>query len=62
MYASPEQARDGTATPASDQYALGVVVWEALTGRPPFAGSTTTEVLPREVHRPGSVRSTGTPT
>ena len=45
MYASPEQARDGTATAASDQYALGVVAWEALTGRPPFAGSTTTEVF-----------------
>ena len=45
MYASPEQARDGTATPACDQYALGVVAWEALTGRLPFAGATTTEVL-----------------
>ena len=45
MYASPEQARDGSATAASDQYALGVVLWEALTGRAPFAGTTTTEVL-----------------
>ena len=45
MYASPEQARDGTASAASDQYALGVVVWEALTGRAPFTGTTTTEVL-----------------
>ncbi len=45
LYASPEQARDGKATAASDLYALGVVAWEALTGAPPFAGSTTTEVF-----------------
>jgi len=44
LYASPEQVRDATATPASDQYALGVVVWEALCGRPPFSGTTVTEV------------------
>lgn len=45
LYASPEQARDGAATAASDQYALAVVVWEALAGRAPFSGSSTTEVL-----------------
>jgi len=45
LYASPEQARDATATPASDQYALAVVAWEALAGRPPFSGSTTTELF-----------------
>ena len=45
MYASPEQARDGITTPASDQYALAVVMWEALTGRAPFTGTSTTQVL-----------------
>jgi DNA-binding SARP family transcriptional activator/WD40 repeat protein/tRNA A-37 threonylcarbamoyl transferase component Bud32 len=45
LYASPEQARDGVATAASDQYSLGIVVWEALTGQVPFGGSTATEVL-----------------
>ena len=45
LYASPEQARDATASAASDQYSLGVVVWEALTGRPPFAGATATEMF-----------------
>jgi DNA-binding SARP family transcriptional activator/WD40 repeat protein/tRNA A-37 threonylcarbamoyl transferase component Bud32/energy-coupling factor transporter ATP-binding protein EcfA2 len=45
MYASPEQARDGVATEASDQYALAVVAWEALTGRAPFDGTSTVEVL-----------------
>lgn len=45
LYASPEQVRDGVATAASDQYSLAVVVWEALSGRSPFAGSSMTEVL-----------------
>ena len=33
-YLSPEQARGETATPASDRYALAVVAFELLTGRP----------------------------
>jgi len=45
MYASPEQARDGVATAASDQYSLAVLAWEALTAAAPFAGTSTTEVL-----------------
>ncbi len=44
LYASPEQIRDGTASSASDQYALAVVAWEALSGRAPFGGSSVTEV------------------
>jgi DNA-binding SARP family transcriptional activator/WD40 repeat protein len=45
LYASPEQARDGLAGQASDQYSLAVVAWEALAGLAPFAGSTATEVV-----------------
>lgn len=36
---SPEQCRGQAATAASDQYALGVTIYEMLTGRAPFTGS-----------------------
>jgi serine/threonine protein kinase len=41
-YLSPEQARGEAATAASDRYALGVVAFELLTGRRPYASDTST--------------------
>ena len=44
-YMAPEQADVGGAHPASDWYALGVMLFEALTGRLPFSGSTTSILI-----------------
>ena len=40
QYLSPEQAEGSTATPASDIYSLGVVLFECLAGYRPFGGDT----------------------
>ncbi|MCB9761057.1 MAG: protein kinase [Alphaproteobacteria bacterium] len=48
-YMSPEQARGDTRaiTPASDQYALGVVLHELLTGQRPFAADSPAVLMQR---------------
>ncbi len=60
-YMAPEQARSGASTPlpANDQYSLGVVLYEALCGQPPFSGPPPL-MLFRTIHeepiRPSALR------
>lgn len=43
-YLSPEQARGSLATKKSDVYALGIVMFELLTGRLPFSGESAVSI------------------
>jgi len=47
-YASPEQVRGETITPASDVYSLGVLFYELLTGHRPYRIKSRT---PQEIER-----------
>jgi serine/threonine protein kinase len=44
-YISPEQVSGGRATPASDVYAFGVIVYRMLAGRPPFESNDALAVV-----------------
>lgn len=63
LYLAPERALGRPAGPASDLYALGCVLYQLLTGRPPFQADTAVAILhqhldaapvpPRELGVPG---------
>lgn len=48
-YCAPEQTRGGYCDAKSDIYAMGVTMFEMLTGRLPFEGDTTVEVALRHL-------------
>ncbi|MCA9117285.1 MAG: serine/threonine protein kinase, partial [Planctomycetaceae bacterium] len=47
-YMSPEQAQGRRATKKSDLYSLGAVMYAMLTGRPPFSGKSTVDVIQKQ--------------
>ncbi|MEW6281478.1 MAG: serine/threonine-protein kinase, partial [Candidatus Eremiobacterota bacterium] len=51
-YMAPEQIRGTSYDPAIDQYALGVIAYELLTGQPPFHGDDPLQVLFMHVSEP----------
>ncbi len=57
-YLSPEQVRDGDASPRSDVYSTGIMTYELLTGHPPFTGDSALSIayqrLDHDVPPPGA--------
>jgi serine/threonine-protein kinase len=51
-YMSPEQARGEEVDHRSDVYALGIVVYQMLTGKVPFQATTPLAVLYKQIHEP----------
>ncbi len=49
-YLAPEQVEHGTADPRTDVYAAAILLWEMLTGAPPYGGATPLSVAYRHVN------------
>src|SRR5664279_2665449 len=52
IYMAPEQAQGHPASPATDRYALAVVAFEILAGRPPFEGDSVLSLMHQHVATP----------
>ena len=60
QYMAPERIAGGQATPASDLYALGILIYECLTGLPPYDGGTA-EVMAAHLYLPMPPLPAGVP-
>jgi serine/threonine-protein kinase len=64
QYMAPEQARGGPATPRTDLYGLGCVLYAMATGQPPFTSKTSARVAWQHLNEPPvplASRRPGTP-
>jgi serine/threonine protein kinase len=58
-YASPEQVSAGELDPRSDNYSLGIILYELLTGNVPFTGPNPFAVMSKHLNQPvPSIRTT----
>jgi len=51
-YIAPEQIRGEDATASADLYSTGVLLYEALTGRTPYSGSTDYDLMQQHINAP----------
>jgi WD40 repeat protein/type II secretory pathway predicted ATPase ExeA len=51
-YLAPEQLTGGDITPMTDIYSLGIVLYEMLVGSHPFAKTTLTDLVNKQMHEP----------